>query len=135
MARQTPQNVESVSQSLYRVVISMLSMLLVAFTAWKYHFTCGNDWLFAILKSLGLQCLASLILVALAGPFMYWARSSAQRARAAGKPVESSAAQSIANNLMPWSFTGMALQVLLIVTLFMVFTRECGAEMTTELSQ
>jgi hypothetical protein len=117
---------ESARQSFAKVVLSIISLILTIYIAYIYKHTCGNDWMYAILKSFGINCLGMVLLSALTWPMMYWDQTS--RARGAKGPT---VARKVADVLSPWNASGWAIQIGITIMLFIIFTRDC--EMTSSL--
>ena len=118
---------ESVGKSIFFIATSIITILVIAFISWKWHTACGNEWLVAIVKSIGLQCLSALILIAIGSPFLYWAKSSMERDVNAGKLKAKYTSATIGWNIMPWSNVGMIIQQVLVLVLFWYFSKECVA--------
>jgi hypothetical protein len=118
---------DSVGKSIFFIAMSIITILVIAFISWKWHTTCGNEWLVAIVKSIGLQCLSALILIAIGSPFLYWAKSSLERDLNAGKLKDNYISYNIGWNIMPWSNVGMVIQQVLVALLFWYFSKECVA--------
>ena len=117
---------ESAGQSFAKVILSLLSLILTMYIAYTYKHSCGNDWMYAILKALGINCLSMVLMSAITWPLMYWDQTS--RARGAKDTM----AGKVANVLSPWNASGWGIQIVLAIVLFMIFTRECGS-MTSSL--
>ena len=117
---------ESAGQSFAKVILSLLSLILTVYIAYAYKHSCGNDWMYAILKALGINFLSMVLMSAITWPLMYWDRTS--RARGAKDTVAGKAAKV----LSPWNASGWGIQIMLVIILFMIFTRECGS-MTSSL--
>ena len=116
---------DTVAQSIFKVVTSIVTLIIIAFVSWKFHTSCGSEWLVAIVKSIGLQCLAAITLIAIGSPFLYWAKSSLDRDMQAGKVKSGYTSATIGWNIMPWSKIGMIVQQILVLVLFWYFSKEC----------
>lgn len=115
---------ESAFRSLYIIVLILASLIALAFSTMRFH-SCGTDWLFAVIKSSGTHCLATMIVAAIAAPFAYWAFTSKTRDAAAGIVRQTYVSQRIATYLMPSNIVGGTLAIATMLALVVFFTREC----------
>lgn len=113
--------VESAAESLAKVALFLALFVSVVYMSNTYKTSCGNDWMYAILKSFGIVCLSTVVLSAVTWPLDYWNRTQAQRGT-------TSVAGKISNFIDPRNVAGQAIVLLLTLALFMVFTRDCGVQ-------
>lgn len=111
--------VESVTKTAIKVTTSFVAIVVAAWAAWHFHGSCADSWVKAFGKTLGVEILIWTLMVAVASPFSYWASMAEQRGQ---KPKISKA---IAENLWPWSMTGMAMMPVVVALMVLFFTREC----------
>lgn len=111
--------VESVAQTAIKVTTTLVGIVVAAWAAWYFHATCTDSWVEAFGKTLGVEVLIWSLMAAVAGPFWYWARMAEQRGQ---KPKIS---KMIAENVWPWSTTGMAMMPVVVALMVLFFTREC----------
>jgi hypothetical protein len=111
---------ESAGQSFAKVMLSVVSLVLTVYITYTYKKSCGNDWLYAVLKALGINCLSMVLLSAIIWPMMYWDRTSQDRG-VKGPTIPGK----IAKVMAPWTTSGWVMQIMLVVVLFMIFVRDC----------
>jgi hypothetical protein len=113
-----PRDPESVAQSLGKVILGMIGVVLTIFMAYIFKNKCKNGWMLSAFKALGIQCLALLLLGAVMLPLRYWDESS--KDRGASKTV----AGNIADFINPFDgISGMIVQIVVVIAIFMLFTR------------
>lgn len=118
--------VESVSESLLNITLSITFILMAVIMSRGYHSTCANGWAISILKALGIQLLSGCILVAITAPMLYWDKQSRRRLAYQGKPDKQTIPGTIAQFVGPWSLSGMALQAIMSYTLYRYFISDCA---------
>lgn len=105
---------QSTTSLVLTIILVIVNILVVGAVAWWFHTACHNDWFMAILKSIGVQCISVCILIAVASPFLIYAKERG-----------SMTAAKIAYNISPMSLTGSALTTVLALALVYIFTRDC----------
>jgi len=110
--------VESVQQSLINIAISIVVLIQAIVMSMGLHNTCDNTWAISILKAIGIQCLAFIILLAVAAPMMYWDKTSRERSKSDKKTLVGT----IGDAIGPWTTSGQIIHILLAVALYFFFT-------------
>lgn len=116
--------VESKAMTAYKVFLMLASIAASVFMTTQYH-DCGYEWFKSIIYALGTSCVAFLVVVSLALPFMYWASTSKARDAEAGIKRGSYPSERIGKNLMPQQPLGNTLVIATSLGMAYWFTRHC----------
>ena len=111
--------VESVAKTAIKVTTSLVAIVVAAWAAWHFHASCADSWVEAFGKTFGVEILVWAAMCAIAWPFYYWASMAVKRGQ------NPKASKIIAENMWPWSTTGMALMPVVVALMVLFFTREC----------
>ena len=115
---------ETLGQSVYKISLWVLMLVMILYATWMFHSQCGNGWVIALVKSVGVQCVSTVLLSAITAIFAYWAASTRNR----GGTAKVSTA--IAKTIMPTSNTGMLLHVVLVLVLLHVLLQCSNGDVT-----
>jgi membrane-bound ClpP family serine protease len=110
--------VESVQQTLINIALSIIVLVQLVITSMGLHSTCDNTWAIAILKAIGIMCLAGFMLFAIAFPMLYWDRMSRERSKSEKRTVVGHIGEAIS----PMSNAGQVIQILLAAMFYFFFT-------------
>lgn len=113
----TPKPKFTTAEIITAIVLVLISVVVFVGVAWKFHDTCGDGWVMAILKSIGLQCLSSCILILIASVFWMTGNTSDKIPRA----------------ISPTSPSGSLLSSVLVILLYVFFSRNCVSAVTTSM--
>lgn len=117
--------VQSRSETLIRMTQMVLLVSMMVYNATYLQGQCNNAWTGSVLKSIGVQCLAFVLLGSVSGIFDYWNYSEKRRAKASGVEFKGTTAGKIADFIDPSSITGGFLALAVAYLLFRVFTKDC----------
>lgn len=129
--------VQSQSETLLRMVQGLLVVALIAHNANAIQSDCNNQWTWAILKGVGIQCVSMALIVSVVSALSYWEYQESRRIEASPDRDEGiedlltsrgnyTVAGDIVDIINPGTVVGMTLHLMLSYALFMYFTKNCA---------
>lgn len=121
--------VQTQSETLIRLVQGLLLVAFIAHNSYTIHSSCGDGWSWAILKSLGIQCLSLALFGVVVSALSYWENQEGRRIQASGGPEKEgnyTFAGDIVDVINPSTILGMTLYLTLSYVLFTYLTKSCG---------
>jgi len=121
--------VQTQFETLTRLVQGLLLVAFIAHNSNTIHSSCGDGWTWAILKSLGIQCLSAALFGVVLSALGYWEYQEGRRIHAKGGPEPEgnyTFAGDIADAINPSTILGMTLHLTLSYALFTYLTKNCG---------
>jgi len=121
--------VQTQSETLIRLVQGLLLVAFIAHNSNTIHSSCGDGWSWAILKSLGIQCLSVALFGVVVSALGYWEYQEGRRIQASGGPEKEgnyTFAGDILDAIDPSTILGMTLYLTLSYALFTFLTKSCG---------